>query len=148
MFRASTVPFIRSYQLYTCQLVCFMHVTRPLPRTARLEFQPDCPRQRPHNLHETYQLPRVQLITPDEWHSRCPKHVEFRDKITFWIRDESCWLFIRRKWVHSFHTIPICTNEFNPLTTSLPLVLSTKIINNNHCYNDFHFPFNSGSKTC
>ena len=25
-----------------------------------------------------YQLPRVQLITPDDGHSRCPKHVEFR----------------------------------------------------------------------
>ena len=37
--------------------------------------------QRPHNLHETYQLARVQLITPDDGHSRCPKHVEFRDKI-------------------------------------------------------------------
>jgi hypothetical protein len=26
MFRASAVPIIRSYQLYTWQLVCFMHV--------------------------------------------------------------------------------------------------------------------------
>ena len=26
-------------------------------------------------------LPRVQLITPDDGHSRCPKRVEFRDKI-------------------------------------------------------------------
>jgi hypothetical protein len=41
------------------------------------------PLQRPHNLHETYQLPRVQLITPDDGHGRCPKHVEFRDKIKF-----------------------------------------------------------------
>ena len=37
--------------------------------------------QRPHNLHETYQLPRVQLITPDDGNRRCPKHVEFCDKI-------------------------------------------------------------------
>jgi hypothetical protein len=59
-------------------------------------FQPDSPRQRPHNLHETYQLPHVQLITPDDGHSRCSKHVEFRDKIKFWILDASCWLFIRR----------------------------------------------------
>jgi hypothetical protein len=65
---------------------------RPLPRTVKLE--PDSPRQRPHNLHETYQLPSVQLITPDDGHSRCPKHVEFRDKIKFWIHDASCWLFI------------------------------------------------------
>jgi hypothetical protein len=58
--------------------------------------QSDSPRQWPHNLHETYQLPRVQLITPDDGHSRCPKYVEFRDKIKFWILDASCWLFIRR----------------------------------------------------
>jgi hypothetical protein len=59
-------------------------------------FQPDSPRQRPHNLHETYQLPRVQVITPDDGHRRCPKDVEFRDKIEFWILHASCWLFIRR----------------------------------------------------
>jgi hypothetical protein len=61
-------------------------------------LQPDSPRKRPHtrNLHETYQLPRVQLITPDDGHSRCPKHVEFRNKIKCWILDASCWLFIRR----------------------------------------------------
>ena len=39
----------------------------------------------PHNLHETYQLPRVQLITSDDGQRRCPKYVEFRDKIKFWI---------------------------------------------------------------
>jgi hypothetical protein len=70
MFRPSSVPIIRSYQLYTWQLVCFMH--------------------------ETYQLPRVQLITPKDGHSRWPKHVEFLDKIKFWILDAFCWLFIRR----------------------------------------------------
>ena len=37
----------------------------------------------PHNLHETYQLPSVQLITPDDGQRRCPKHVEFCDKINF-----------------------------------------------------------------
>ena len=101
MFRASTVPIIRSYQLYTWQLVCFMQVMWPLPGTVML--QPDSPRQRPHNLHEIYQLPRVQLITPDDGHRRCPKHVEFRDKIKFWVTDESCGLFIRRLlFRHSF----------------------------------------------
>jgi hypothetical protein len=29
--------------------------------------------------------------------STCPKHVEFRGKIKFWILDVSCWLFIRRQ---------------------------------------------------
>jgi hypothetical protein len=71
MFRASIVPIIRSYQLYMWQLVCFMQVMWPLL----------WPLQRPHNLHEAYQLPRVELITPDDGHRRCPKHVEFRDKI-------------------------------------------------------------------
>jgi hypothetical protein len=80
--------------MYTWQIVCFMQVMWPLPR--RVRFQPDSPRQRSHNLHETYQLLRVQLITPDDGHSRNPKHVEFRDKIKFWILDASCWLFIRR----------------------------------------------------
>ena len=53
----------------------------PLPRKVR--FQPDSPRRQPHNLHETHQLPSVQLITPDDGHRRCPKHVEFCDKINF-----------------------------------------------------------------
>ena len=77
MFGASSVPIIRSYQLYTWQLVCFMQIMWPLP--GRVMLEPDSPR--PHNLHETGQLPRVQLITPDDGHRRCPKHVEFRDKI-------------------------------------------------------------------
>ena len=95
MFRASTAPIIRSYQLYTWQLICFMQVMWLLPR--RVRFQPDSPRQRPHNLHETYQLPRVQqLITRDDGRRRCPKHVEFSDKIKFWIFDTSCWSFILR----------------------------------------------------
>ena len=42
MLWASSVPVIRSYQLYTWQLVCFMQVMWPLPRGVRLErFQPD-----------------------------------------------------------------------------------------------------------
>jgi hypothetical protein len=44
----------------------------------------------PQNQHVTYQLPRVQLITPDDGHGRCPKHEEFRDKIKFWILHASC----------------------------------------------------------
>ena len=45
------------------------------------KFQPDPARKRSHNLHETYQLSSVQEITPDDGHRRCPKHVEFNDKI-------------------------------------------------------------------
>jgi hypothetical protein len=113
--------FCAHHQLYTWQLVCFMQVIWLLPRRVML-FQPDSPRQQPHNLHETYQLPRVhvmllqpdsprqrphtlhetyqlpcvQLMTPDDGHRRCPKHVQFRDKIKFWVLDASCWLFIQR----------------------------------------------------
>jgi hypothetical protein len=38
MFRASSVPIIRSYLLYTRQLVCFMQVMWPLPSRVRLEL--------------------------------------------------------------------------------------------------------------
>jgi hypothetical protein len=37
MFWASTVPIIRSYQLYTWQLVCSMQVMWPLPRRVRFQ---------------------------------------------------------------------------------------------------------------
>ena len=84
MFRASSVPIIRSYLLYTQQLVRFRQVMWPLPSRVRLkQFQPDSARKRSHNLHETYQLPCVQQITPDDGQRRCPKHVEFYDKINF-----------------------------------------------------------------
>ena len=39
MFQASSVPIIRSYQLYTWQLVRFVQVMWPLPRRVRLDFQ-------------------------------------------------------------------------------------------------------------
>ena len=38
MFRASSVPIIRSYQLYTWQLVRFMQLMWPMPRRVRLEL--------------------------------------------------------------------------------------------------------------
>jgi hypothetical protein len=56
------------------------------------QFQPDSTRKRSHNLHETYQLPCVEYINPDDGNRRCPKHVEFYDKIKFWIFDPSSWL--------------------------------------------------------
>jgi hypothetical protein len=51
-FRASSLLIMRSYQLYTWQLLCFMQVMWPLPR--RVSLEPDSTRQRPRNLHETY----------------------------------------------------------------------------------------------
>ena len=49
------------------------------------EFQPDSASKRSHTLHEAYQLPCVQWITPDDGHRRCPKHVGFYGKNKFWI---------------------------------------------------------------
>ena len=61
-FWTSSVPIIRSYLLYTRQLVSFMQIMWPLPNRVRLEheFQPDSVRKRSQNVHETYQLPSVQ----------------------------------------------------------------------------------------
>ena len=70
MFQASSVPIIRSYLLYAWQLVRW-----------NFQFQPVSAWKRSHSLHETYQLPCVRQITPDDGHRRCPKHVEFCDKI-------------------------------------------------------------------
>ena len=58
--------------------------------------------QRPHKLNETYQLPRVQLITPDDGHRRCPKHVEFRDKIK--ILDTLCILLVIYTKIITMHS--------------------------------------------
>jgi hypothetical protein len=90
MFQASSVPIIRSYLLYTRQLVRFMQVMWPLPST------PDSARKRSHNLLETYQMPCVQQVTPDDGHRRCLKHVVLGQN-KFWIFDASSWLFCTKK---------------------------------------------------
>ena len=41
--------------------------------TLRAAFQPDSARKRSHNLHEAYQLPCVQWITPDDGHKKMPE---------------------------------------------------------------------------
>ena len=96
-FRASSVPIIRSYLLYARKLLSFMQVMWPLPRRVRLElqFQHDSARKRSHNLHETYQLPCVQRITHDDVHRRCPKRVEFYDKVHFGYLMHPVGCFIR-----------------------------------------------------
>jgi hypothetical protein len=83
VFRASSVPIIGSYQLYTWQLVCSMQVIWLLPRRVRL-FQPDPPR-------------KCTVINPDDGNRRCPKHVEFRDKINFGYLMHLVGYFIRRR---------------------------------------------------
>jgi hypothetical protein len=59
-------------------VICCTHGNWYVP-----DFQPDSVRKRSHKLHEMYQLPCVQQITPDDGHRRFPKHVEFHDKINF-----------------------------------------------------------------
>jgi len=53
-FRASSVPIIGSYLLYTRELVRFMQIMWPLPSRVRLKLRSNL------TLHETYQLPSVQ----------------------------------------------------------------------------------------
>jgi hypothetical protein len=89
MFRASSVPIIRSY----------------LQSQDVTVFQPDSARKRSHNLHETYQLPCVQQINPDDGHRRYPKHVEFYDKINFGYLMHLVGCFIRNRSI--FISIPI-----------------------------------------
>ena len=55
------------------------------PKYPNYPFQPHSARKRSHNLHEAYQLPCVQWITPDDGHRRCPKYVMFYDKNKFWL---------------------------------------------------------------
>jgi hypothetical protein len=83
-------------KMHQVSKILFYHETLHVPGIFCAHHQELSAGQRPHNLHETYQLPRVQLITPDDGHRRCPKHAEFRDKIKVWILDASCWLFIQR----------------------------------------------------
>jgi len=61
------------------------YVTASYQSQVGTEFQPDSDRKRSHSLHEAYQLPCVQWITPDDGHRRCPKHVELYDKNKCWI---------------------------------------------------------------
>ena len=60
------------------------------------QFQPVSARKWSHSPHETYQLPCVQQITPDDGHRRCPKHVVFFDKINVGYLRHLVGCFIQR----------------------------------------------------
>ena len=62
-------------------------------------------------------MPSVPLITPDDGHRRCPKRVEFRDKIKFWILDAVCWLFIRRLFIITLVKIKNKFSDFSSMLT-------------------------------
>ena len=88
----------------------------PLLKTVRLELQTDSPRQRPSYLHETYQLRRLQLITPDDGHRRCSKHVEFRDRIK--ILETWCILLVIYRKVRAISQVLKC----NTHTSDTPFI--------------------------
>jgi len=41
-------------------------------------------------------VPNVQWKTPDDGQRRCPKHVEFYNRINIWIISASVWLFKKK----------------------------------------------------
>jgi hypothetical protein len=82
MFRASSVSIIRSYLLYTRQLLCFMQVMWPLRSRVRLERSSNltllgsghitCMK---HTNCRVYSRQLLMMGTED-----APKHVQFYDK--------------------------------------------------------------------
>jgi len=91
-----------------------MHLVGCFVRSLFFVFQPNSAWKWSHNLHETYQLSSVQYITPDDGHRRCPKHVEFYDKINFGYLMHLVGCFVRSlffvfqpnsawKWSHNLH---------------------------------------------
>ena len=83
MFRASSVSIIRSYLLQHGNWYVSCRLCDRFLEESGWNGQPDSARKRSHNLHETFQMPCVQQITPDDGHRRCSKHVEIYDKINF-----------------------------------------------------------------
>jgi len=82
MFRASSVPIIRSYPLYTRQLVRFMHAMWPLPSRDRLE--------------------PIAVRTVDNswwWAQKMPDTCRVLWQIKCWIFDASSWLFYTKHLV-------------------------------------------------
>jgi len=70
------------------------------------QFQPDSARKWSRNLHEAYQLPCVQWITPDDGRRRCPKHVGFYDINKFWILMQPVGYFYK-----TYHDAPSPEHE-------------------------------------
>ena len=72
MLWTSSVPIIRSYLLYTRQLVCFMQFMWPLPSRVRLEHSSD---------------------NSWWWAQKMPETCRVLWQNKFWIFDASSWLF-------------------------------------------------------
>ena len=85
MFQASSVLVIMGYPLYTGKWYISCRLCDRFLAESGCSNLTLFSNQQSHNLHEAYQLPCVQWITPDDGHRRCPKHVRFYDKNKFWI---------------------------------------------------------------
>jgi hypothetical protein len=68
MFRASSVPIIRSYLLYTRQLVCFTQVMWPLPGRVRLELPQHVGENKDCNI--VYNVSVFSRFTKEKFHDR------------------------------------------------------------------------------
>jgi hypothetical protein len=130
VFRASSVPIIRSFLVYTRQLVCFMQVMWPLPSRFRLEQSSNL------NLLESSHITcmkhtncRVCAVdNPWWWAQKMPatRRVLWQNK--FWIFDASSWLFYTKlitmrghlKYGYFQHSTRAVSLAFVP--THVPLV--------------------------
>ena len=93
--------------LHVSGIFCAHHQELSAVSMAIGTFQTDSARKRSHNLHETYQLPCLQRITPDDGQRRCPNHVEFYNKINFGYLRHLVGCFIRNvsRCTVTFHFI-------------------------------------------
>ena len=95
IFRASSVPIIRSYLLYARQLVRFMQAVWPLPSRDGLE-QPVSARKWSHSL--AWNVP-IAVRTVDNswwWAQKMPENGEYYDKINVGYLIHLVGCFIRR----------------------------------------------------
>ena len=120
MFRTSSVPIIRSYLLYTRQLVRFLQVMWPLPSRVRMERSSILTLLGSGHEEPAWNLPVAQCTVDNSWwwaqkmSETC--RVLWQNK--FWMFNASSWLFYTRlitmhghilnidatcRWVGQFH---------------------------------------------
>jgi hypothetical protein len=98
MFRASSMPIIRSYLLYARQLVRFMQVMWPLPSRVGLEPVP------------------IAVHTADNswwWAQKMPETCSVLWQNKFWIFDASCWFYTKLVTMHGHLNVKYCVCWFS-----------------------------------
>ena len=96
MFRASSVPIIRSYLLYTRELVRFMQVLWPLPSWVRLERSSNLTLLGSGHITCMKRTNSRVYSTVDNswwWAQKMPETCGVLWQNKFWIFDASSWLF-------------------------------------------------------